>query len=195
MKRKIRLGDLKRILREAILLKEDAVKVEEETGDSLDVQLDRYFAQYEDEANNNSSSKNESVVDFRSMTRMFLSEAGQDDEKDDKKDDEADDDATVSEQKPSKLTLENIDIEAFVNSVVRLVDNYDSLLEIKNTVVRRAKNFLNKSYDEETVSTFERVLREDHGIVPGQSGSETSSEEFQPPPGANAGPDIGAATP
>lgn len=237
MKRKMRLGDLKRLLRESIYNDQkqedshcpkcgaeryespvflgwapcprcnyefkdttdwdkktlpenflhESPDAKEETGDSVDVQIDRYFAQYEDLANDNSSTKNESAVDFRSMTRKFLSEAGQDDDDNDSEEN--------ADEKPSKLTLENIDIEAFVNSVVRLIDNYDSLLEIKNTVVRRAKNFLSKSYDEDTVSTFERVLREDHGVVAGQSGSETAAEEFQPPPGDHAGPDIATGAP
>lgn len=180
MKRKIRIGDLKKLLREALLLREDEsnkANDEQESDASLDAQVDRYLAQYEGEAK---SSKTEGL-DFRMLTRRFLSEAGEDDEgKDDK-----DDDAAAGE--PSKLSLEDIDMDSFANSVVRLIENYDSLLEVRSTLVRRAKNFLGKAYSPDVLDAFENVMRDEHGIVPGESKADVEDEEFQAPRADRAG--------
>jgi hypothetical protein len=171
----IRLGDLKRLLRERLLREEGENALPKETDDSLDAQVDRYLAQYEGEAK---SSKTEGR-DFRMLTRRILSEA----EEDEEGGDEA--------EPPAKLTLEDIDIESFVNGVVRLIDNYDSLLEVRSTLARRAKNFLGKNYAPDVVEAFEQVLRDDHGIVAGKAEEDVEAEDF-PAPGADRAGEGGA---
>jgi len=136
---------------------------------SLDAQVDKLLVQYESEAK---TTKSEGL-DFRMMTRRFLNEA--DDDKDASKDDE------------SKMSLDDIDMNSFVNGVVRLIENYDSLLEVKNTLVRRAKSFLKKSYSADAVAAFEDLMRDEHSIVDGMSKEEVKDEDFQPPDAARAG--------
>ena len=182
MKRKIRIGDLKRLLREAMLREDDAsAQVPEEDNASLDSQVDRYLGQYEAEAK---TAKTEGF-DFRMMTRRILNEAGEDDDAGDDApaDDAGGDDAAA----PPKIGLDEIDMANFANSVVRLIDNYDSLLEVRSTLVRRAKNFLAKTYDVAVVDAFEKTLREEHGIVPGESKEDADNEDFPAPAADRAG--------
>lgn len=164
-------GSLKELSRR--LLREADDEEEVETGnDSLDEQIDKYFSSYEKEAK---KSKNEGL-DFRSMTRSFLFEAGEDEE----------------EEEVEKLKEEDVDIASFTNDVIRLVENYDSLLEVQNTILRRASNFLSKNYDKEVVDKFKEELSTNHGIEIGKTESEMM-DEFQPPRAGFAGPAGGGA--
>jgi len=151
----------------------------EEGEDSLDSQIDKYLADYEVEAK---SSKNEGL-DFRMMTRRFLVEADED-EGEDKEEEEGDE---------GKLKAEDIDVESFVNSVIRLVDNYDSLLEVRNTILRRAVNFLLKNYEPDAAQVFKDTLLDLHGMEIGKSRSEVEDDEFEMPSADRAGPSPGGA--
>jgi hypothetical protein len=155
--------------------KDDQEKLNHEENDSLDTQVDRFLGQYESEAK---SVKTEGL-NFRSMTRRFLNEA-EDEDKSDDKEDEKDDSKNEEPEEPEKLTLEDIDIASFANDVARLVDNYDSLLEVRNTIVRRAKNFLNKSYDVDVLSSFENSMQNDHDISTEKSKYDLDDEHVAP---------------
>jgi hypothetical protein len=63
------------------------------------------------------------------------------------------------EDEDEELNEENINIDLFSSSVMRLIENYDNLLEIRNTIFRRAKNFLEKTYSDEIVSLFEDFMK------------------------------------
>lgn len=180
------------MLREA-----DEEQSESKGEDSLDAQVDRYLSDYESEAKN---TKNEGL-DIRLMTRRFLveaegdeedkegtgDEAGGEEEKDAEAGDEpADEDAT---DEPEKLTIEDIDVKSFVTDVMRLVDNYDNLLEVRNTILRRAESYLGKSYEKDVVDSFKEELLESYGVEVGVSKFDKESEaEFQPPNAGAAGP-------
>lgn len=138
--------------------------------DSVDDQIDRYLTNYESEAKN---SKNEGL-NFRDMTRRFLIEADEDEDK-------------GSEEKPEKLTADDIDVGTFVSDVVRLVENYDSLLELRNTILRRAVNFLIKGYETDVVESFKQELLEGHGMEIGAS-KQDAAEKFPAPKAGAAGP-------
>ena len=157
-------------LREAANTDEQPIKI----GDSLDAQVDKYFIEYEKEAKN---AKNEGV-DIRMITRRFLTEA-----------EGAQLPASAEDDKD--LGAKKIDVESFTTSVVRLVENYDSLLEVRSTLIRRAINFLAGTYDAEVVKQFEQTLREEHGMVAGESKRDVNAEESTPPPGDHAGPEVG----
>lgn len=166
---KIDVKQLRSIIQESVktILKEEAKG--KETEDSIDRQIDKYFSSYEKEAK---TTKKEGL-DFRFMSRRFftqvLSEA-EDEEKDAEKE---------------KLTLEDIDIEIFADSVVRLIDNYDSLLEIRDSISKRAVNFLNDNYDPATVQAFKDVLLEQYDISVGKT-QVSDYEKFQAPPADRA---------
>ena len=173
---------LKRIA--ATLLREADEEEKEEGEDSLDAQIDKYLSSYETEAKN---AKTEGL-DIRMMTRRFLSEA--EDEEEDKGDEgEADKEDDATEEEPEKLKAEDLDMGSFVASVVRLVDNYDTLLEVRNTILRRAVNHLSKNYEGDAADAFKEELLEAYGMEIGVTQSEKEDElEFQPPKAGAAGP-------
>lgn len=193
MSRKINSQDLKKIIREQIrsVLLEETVK--KELQDSLDQQVDDFLISYESDAK---VKKNEGF-DFRSMTRSFLSTTSRNlleaegDEEEEKPADEAGDEEKPEEKK--KLSAEDIDIEEFASSVVRLIDNYDSLLEVRNTLARRAMNFLSDNYSPDVVSQFKIVLEDEHDITVGKSKADEEDNEFPAPAAARAGSGGGGA--
>jgi len=146
--------------------------------DSLDAQVDRYFSSYESDAK---QEKKESF-DFRRSVLDFLTEAEEDEEKEDKQ-----------KKSTKKLKLEDLNVPNFANDVMRLVVNYDSLLEIRDTILKRALNYLSENYNEETVMAFEDELLESHGVMIGKSKQDVDDEKFGAPKAAAAGPAGGAA--
>lgn len=172
---RLNLSQLRELISEEI--KRSLLEVGEKTEDgedSLDAQIDRYFADYEVESK---TSKVE-ALDFRMLTRRLLSEAEEDEKK--------------NEETEKKLKLEDIDVENFLDSVMRLVDNYDALLEVRNTILRRAVNFLVKGYDPAVAQAFKENLMDIYGIEIGKSKSEVEDEEFQSPAADRAGLSPGA---
>lgn len=177
----------------------------EEGQDSLDAQVDKYLANFETEAKNVQTEGR----DFYMLTRRILSEAEDDEEGgeeeeedteeesedeggDEEEGDEGEDEETPEE--PEKLTLEDLDIKSYTSGVIRLIDNYDTLLEVHNTLLRRATNFLVKSYDAATVEAFKAELLESYGLEIGVSDEERKDDlEFQPPKAGAAGPMGGSA--
>jgi hypothetical protein len=188
MTRKINSQDLKKIIREQVrsVLREE--KEKKELQDSLDQQVDDYLISYESEAK---VKKNEGF-DFRSMTRNFLStssnllEAEGDEEA-------SKEEPTDKPEEKKKLTAEDLDIEEFAASVVRLIDNYDSLLEVRNTLARRAINFLSENYSQDVVNQFKIVLEDEHDISIGKSKADEEDSKFPAPAAARAGGTGGAA--
>lgn len=172
-----RMSQLRKLISEEVkrsLLEVGEKEKNEEGEDSLDAQVDRYLTDYETESK---SSKNEGR-DFRMMTRRFLSEA--------------DEEADKKEKDVKKLTAEDIDVENFLDNVMRLVDNYDALLEVRNTILRRAVNFLVKGYEPAVAQAFKENLMDIYGMEIGKSKSEVEDEEFQSPAADRAGVSPGA---
>ena len=163
----------------------EAKEPEQEPGDSIDSQIDKFLIDYETEAKR---SKNEGL-DFRMLVRRLLREED-DDVADDAADDAADDDAgddAEKDEEPKKSPLDELNMESYVASVMRLVDNYDNLLEVRNTILRRAKNYLVKNYEPEALNSFDDNLRETYGMEVGEMESERQ-DKFQPPKAGAAGP-------
>jgi len=75
--------------------------------------------------------------------------------------------------------------------VTRLVNNYDSLLEVRDTILRRAKNLIASTYGSKGNNAFDRSLREEHGMSIGKSDREFADDEYAAPGGDRAGADVG----
>lgn len=167
---RITINQLRSLIAEEIqsIVEVEKKGVKKEREDSLDSQIDKYFIDYESESK---SSKLESK-DFRRTMKRFLSEAKNDEK---------------------KLTSEDINVENFVNNVMRLIENYDVLLEVRNTILRRAVNFLMDGYEPDVVSNFKESLLDIHGIEIGKSQFEAEDEKYQAPPADRAGPSPGGA--
>jgi hypothetical protein len=162
----------------------EAEEVEETPGeDSLDSQVDKYLVDYEKEAKN---SKNEGL-NFRNLSRRFLTEADEDEEDEKEGEEEPEEEEEAGDDEEKKLTEEDIDVSSFATSVMRLIDNYDSLLEVRNTILRRASNFLAKNYNKEAVDLFNEELLETHGVEIGKTDAEKQDDEFELPAADRAG--------
>lgn len=177
-------------LRHIAKLLREADEVEKEPGeDSVDAQIDGYFADFEKEGKNVKAEGK----DFRRFVRRFLLEAEEDekegeegDEKEEEKKDKEDEEGKEKPEEPKKLSIDDINIDSFADGVVRLVDNYDSLLEIRNTIMRRAVNFLGKNYELDVTDAFKESLAERHGLEIGKSKFD-EEEDFQPPAADRSG--------
>lgn len=168
----MRHNDFRQFLREYFSLTEAPLEDPVDKGEtSLDSQVDRLFLSYEKEARH---TKNEGK-NYRDMTRRFLTEADEDAEKKDKE--------VVDAPKGSR---DDIDVESFAESIVRLVDNYDSLLDVRDTLIRRAQEFLGKNYNPATVADFKSVMRDTFDVEVGVTDVE-KQDKYQPPPAARAG--------
>lgn len=163
----------------------EAEKDPKEDGeDSLDDQVDRYLTDFEAEAK---SAKTE-ARDWRRTVRRIVEAEGDEGEEDkeDKKDEEGAE-GEGEEEKPKKLSADDIDVDSYANSVMRLIDNYDSLLEVRNTILRRAANFIGKNYEMDVLNQFKETLRGDYGMEIGRSPEDMTDEKFPAPPAARAG--------
>jgi hypothetical protein len=161
------LKQLARLLREA----EEERPKKEEGEDSVDAQIDKYLSQYESQAKEDASAKMESTsYDRMTWDWRRLTEAEKDEE-----------------EELGKSKLEDLDMKSFVSDVMRLVDNADSLLELRNTILRRAANYLTKNYEGDALKSFKDELLESHDVEIGQTESE-KQDEYQPPKAGAAGP-------
>jgi len=55
-------------------------------------------------------------------------------------------------------------VDHFANRVARIVKNYDSLIDMEQLILKRAVEFLQSNYDEETTESFQDALRQMHGL-------------------------------
>jgi hypothetical protein len=188
---KIRVGALRRLVERALTakdpsrllrdLREAADEAESDAeqqsaeksadGTSIDVQIDRYLIQYEKAAGK------QAAVESREMIRGFMLR-------------EADDDAEDKEtQLPADVGSSkkgSVDVETFASSVARLVESFDSLIETRRTIVKRAADFLRKTHDDDVVDAFVDSMRDQHGIDPDETAYE-SDVEIEAPPAVGAG--------
>jgi hypothetical protein len=188
------------------LIREEGEKnpFQERGNDSVDIQIDKFFSSFESESK---SSKNEGL-DWRRVTRRLLEAeddeeanlfgGGDDEEEGGDEEEPADDEEAGDEEgeegdeeeeepeEPEKLTLEDIDINAFASSVARLVDNYDSLLELRDTITRRAMNFLGKNYDFEVSQKFKQIMSDQFDLGADQTPNGLPDEKFQAPHASRA---------
>ena len=181
-------GAIARLLRE----EDDSMAHESgASGASLDAQVDRYLGEYESSAKKeegesdmpDASVDQMEALDWRDLVKgRLILEAGEGDKDEEEGPDDAAPgaDAMMGEE-DDKPGLEAFDVESFGNDVARLIDNYDNLLEVRSTLLRRAKQFLEKTYSDEVVKAFEDTMRDDHGMEAGNSSMDVSDDKFTAP--------------
>ena len=135
---------------------------------SVDDQIDSLFIGYE-----KTSIKTERRI--RSLAQLMF-EAPDEEEEEEPVEDAAVEEEAVDEEPTSVGSDERdeewsaepnrppIDIDQFVLHVVRLVENYDSLLDIPTVIVQRAQNYIDVNYDEAAAQDFQDKLETNHGI-------------------------------
>jgi hypothetical protein len=188
----IKMGRLRGMLSEQAisrLLTEEDDSLSHETGtsgDSVDSQVDRYFGQYEADAKKSDEPSIDQMesLDWRDLCKgtVLLTEEGQGDkDAEETPDEEAPGADDLTGEDTGKLGMDTLDVEKFANSVVRMIQNYDSLLEIRSTLMRRASTFLKKTYDDQVLQAFEDVLRDDHGMEAGADKRDIDADRFPAP--------------
>lgn len=175
--RRLSARDLRELIKEELDLEPSDKKQQ----DSIDNQIDRFFSQSESDA----VERMDETFNWRSTTRRLL-EA--DDEEGEGDEDSGEDEQDDVSSEPEKKTIDDIDVEEFATSVIRLVQNFDNLIETRSTIVRRALNFLDKTYDDTVKETFLSILRDEEGLSPDESEREVEEEEFTAPFAGRAGP-------
>lgn len=70
-----------------------------------------------------------------------------------------------------KQKVPDLDIDKFTARVVRLVNNYESLLNIEESIVNRAKTFLDENYGEAFVYEFVNNLSSKYGLETAEFGN------------------------
>lgn len=170
--------------------------------DSIDSQVDNYLSQYErtakdalkEDKNWNLTirrllgEKNDDEDLFKDSEEEEDEEEGSDDKEDDSSNDEGDEENPEDDSEDSKnekLTESDIDLNQFANDVSRLIENYDSLLEIKNSILRRTLNYLSESYDKSTVDRLKEILLVEYGLEAGST-KKDNEERFSAPPADRA---------
>ena len=68
-----------------------------------------------------------------------------------------------------------------------MIDNYDSLLDVRNTILARAVNFLLKGYEPAVATAFKESLMDNFGMEIGKTKSEVEDEEYTVPSADRAG--------
>ena len=91
------------------------------------------------------------------------------------------------------MTIEDLDVAVFADSVVRLIDNYDSLLEVKDTIAKRAIKFLEKNYEPDVADKFKIVLEDEYDIYVGKTPL-SDLEKYPAPPADRANGSGGGAS-
>jgi hypothetical protein len=149
---------------------------QKEPNSSIDSQIDKLFEGYEkDTKTDDAENVAESILSMFPLSLKRLNEA---------------DDGTTTPPKSGG----DIDVSGFVNKILRLCDNFENLIEIKQVILRRAKSFLSEGgYDSDTLSLFDDSLREEHGIIVGETEDEVISNEDERWTAAGAGATQGSS--
>lgn len=86
-----------------------------------------------------------------------------------------------------------INVEEFAVKIVRMIENYDNLLDVKNALIVRATSFLKEAYDDEIIYKFVSTLKQEHGLEAGKTDTEIDDDRYVAPPGDHAGPSLASA--
>ena len=82
---------------------------------------------------------------------------------------------------------EEIDLERFTSEVARLIKNYDTLLDMEDMILSKAKSFIIARYGEEAASEMENSLADNHDIEIVTPSAKPEREE-EAPIAVGAGP-------
>lgn len=79
-------------------------------------------------------------------------------------DEETTDNAEVEDMKPENPDRPPLNLDHFAQRVARLVNNYETMLDVPAAIVDRATRFIADNYDGDTADQFEEILATQHDI-------------------------------
>jgi hypothetical protein len=136
------------------------------SADSVDNVIDRFFIDYE---KTSMISKNESFDIKKFIFSELLIEADEEEKKGKK--------AGKKETKKLDYKLDTIE---FAEKLVRLVENYDNLINMRDLILARAINYIQENHNKETAIRLERDLREQFDIEINRSNIDKEYDYKQP---------------
>lgn len=90
---------------------------------------------------------------------------------------EGDDSTDLSSGKPNEKGLPPLDVGVFATEIMRVVKNYDTLLDVPSVIVNRAIEYIATKYDSETADSFKEALRSDFDYEPSPDTGNTTSDD------------------
>jgi len=76
-----------------------------------------------------------------------------------------------------KTGMPPIDLGIFATEVMRIVKNYDTLLDIPSVIVNRTEDYLQTKYDDDTAQKFMEILKTEFDYEPSPEGGPTTSDD------------------
>lgn len=112
--------------------------------------------------------------------------------------DEAPEDQTAGDdeldsEEAAPTNVPKIDIDMFVQKVINLKENYQSLMDVGSVILQRAvKVLMEAGYNQATIMEFKNILEREFGIIVDRSGIADDKDEVpMAPAGYGAGPEVG----
>lgn len=169
-------------------LKEETMRLSE---DSVDSQIDSVMLRYQNESSVEPEEVESSQL-HQEGYRMpdnwnLLLEAGEEGEAPDPSDIMAIGDDYPQATEPADPKKQKIDIDEFAQKVANLAENYESLLNIKPVIIKRAQLILEDGYPPDVVNEFLEILEREFGLTP-NGDADVEDDEPMAPPGGVAGP-------
>lgn len=87
---------------------------------------------------------------------------------------------------PSKMSADEIDPAVFATGLIRVIENIENLVEFRDTILNRARNFINNKYEKTAVQLVDEAL-DAKGFAAGRSKHDRQLDVPQPTYG-RAGP-------
>lgn len=168
---------------------------------SLDAALDRYVVRYEKESIPTSETYEDELYGeptYESVIREALYEAPEDEEEPLEDEEGMEDDAPMDdggfggEEAPPEgdvpaeqpvMNTPQINLQDFARSVARLVNNYDALLNPKNTILNRVEKYVETNYDVRTAKELVDLLDRNYGL---RSDADEAPDEWPTPQAAGS---------
>jgi hypothetical protein len=85
------------------------------------------------------------------------------------------------------------DVVSFADNVANLVEKSETLLDLKNCIVRRALNRVAKSYDDKTSERVEKILAGSFDLAPEANVDKYNDDSYPAPAADRAGPSPGGS--
>lgn len=142
----------------------------ESPNDSLDNQIDSFLVKFERDsaAAGQSESRRRRHRGSRLSEALSLFEADDEDEAGDDEE-EGDEDVTDKSEPaphaaPETPKAPDLNIDDFTQKVARLINNYESMLDVPRSIFDRAMKYLTDGYGDDTASQFTELLAQQHDI-------------------------------
>jgi len=80
-----------------------------------------------------------------------------------------------------------LDVGTFAMEIMRVVKNFDTLLDIPTVIINKSKSYIEQKYDKKTAESFIELLNNEYDITLGKEGIEPKSDyEIMPHIGVGA---------